>query len=92
MDNLKPKPGDLVQIWDHTREESKLSLHGKIGYVVGYGKIPSATKKNKPKSPPMDRQIARVIIFGDNKRTGEIVYVNCGWLNIVNKSSDIKKI
>ena len=86
MEDWTPKPGELVQIWDHTADSAFLRLlqHGTLGYVVGESKDKKESKAGA----------YRIICFGncDNPTVGEIINVNKEWLIPINKSSDIKKV
>ena len=82
-----PKPGELVQIWDHLIETDFLTTiegHGWLGYVVGASVDPKARAAGA----------VRVICFGKNNdpNVGKIIDVNAVWLRRINKSSDILKV
>ena len=79
----RPKPGELVQIWDYQDEEpnrlnTKIRGHGDVGYVV---KLVNSSSNG---------DVWKVICFGDD----EGVYHNVwhGWLKPVNKLSDIREV
>ncbi len=85
MSDWTPRPGELVQIWDHAYEndeELRVTGHGLLGYVVGESK----------QNPHVGAY--RIICFGqkDDPTVGTIIDVNVDWLHQVNKSSDVKKI
>ena len=74
------KPGDLVQIWDHQANaiDSRLMLHGKIGYVI----------KDQPKGQPPGL-LWEIIVFDGDTPTRQVI--NRDWLIKINDASDIKK-
>tara|TARA_B100000214_G_scaffold231717_1_gene169041 strand:+ start:1137 stop:1406 length:270 start_codon:yes stop_codon:yes gene_type:complete len=80
----RPKPGALVQIWDHSAEKEPAELpivgHGEVGYVV---------RRSSMELTP-DGPIFEVICFGESETTRHHVWH--GWLREINKTSDIKKI
>ena len=84
VDSLwRPKPGELVQIWDYQNgpdHGAKINGHGLVGYVVKK----AATGEN------FSADIWKVICFGDDE--GIVHNVWHGWLRPINKSSDIKKV
>tara|TARA_Y100000592_G_scaffold50021_1_gene79227 strand:- start:36588 stop:36920 length:333 start_codon:yes stop_codon:yes gene_type:complete len=86
-----PKPGDLVQIWDHlgpngrkTEFKTTIDGHGWLGYVVG----DSTNPKHRAAGA------VRVICFGknDDPSVGKIIDVNVTWLRKIDNSSDILKV
>ena len=74
------KPGDMVQIWDHqaTSIDSRLMLHGKIGYVI----------KDQTKGQPPGL-LWEIIVFDGDIPTRQVI--NSDWLVKINDASDIKK-
>ena len=74
------KPGDMVQIWDHQAKsiDSRLMLHGKIGYVV----------KDQTKGQPPGL-LWEIIVFDGDVPTRQVI--NSDWLVKINDASDIKK-
>ena len=74
------KPGDLVQIWDHQANaiDSRLMLHGKIGYVI----------KDQTKGQPPGL-LWEIIVFHGDAPSKQII--NSDWLVKINDASDIKK-
>ena len=84
-DPWRPKPGELVQIWDHTNTvlASKITGHGKVGYVIKKSGVSSSNK-------PFADDIWKVICFGDDDSLCHDVWH--GWLRPVNKSSDIREV
>tara|TARA_B100000427_G_scaffold300884_1_gene283644 strand:+ start:1735 stop:2019 length:285 start_codon:yes stop_codon:yes gene_type:complete len=85
MNTWTPKPGEMVQIWDHLQggdDTLGLSFHGEIGYIVGESKDPKARSAGA----------YRVICFGHNTdpTVGTIIDVNMEWLHQVKNTSDIK--
>ena len=82
-DPWRPRPGELVQIWDYQDGDSnhlsaKIHGHGSVGYVI---KLVNSSSNG---------DVWRVICFGDDE--GVVHNVWHGWLHPVNKSSDIKKV
>ena len=59
----RPKPGELVQIWDYQNETSdpnaKIAGHGMVGYVIK--KASTGTGEN------FSADIWKIICFGDNE-------------------------
>ena len=82
-DPWRPRPGELVQIWDYQDGESnhlsmKIQGHGNVGYVV---KLVNSSSNG---------DVWKVICFGDSEGITHNVWH--GWLRPINKSSDIKKV
>ena len=93
--NKQLKRGEMVQIWDHQAytkfaklRHLRIDGHGKVGYLVG---IAGETGKKTPDGWTSSSGIIwEVICFGDDPPMKYKVHES--WLNIVNKSSDIKKV
>ena len=83
----RPKPGALVQIWDHSAEREPAEMpivgHGEVGYIV---RRSGGDELEKTSSGP----IFEVICFNKSETTRHHVWH--GWLREINKTSDIKKI
>jgi hypothetical protein len=79
----KLRPGELVQIWDHSPDETcspTITEHGSIGYLV---------KPSVQKSSITSGVIWEVICFGQDPPTKHHVHEE--WLNLIHSPSDIKK-
>jgi len=77
------KPGELVQIWDHsfdTLTGPTITEHGSIGYLV---------KPGVQKDSIISGVIWEVICFGQDPPTRHHVHEQ--WLNLIHSPSDIKK-
>ena len=90
--NKQLKRGEMVQIWDHQAKTElhhlQIDGHGKVGYLVG---IAGETGKKTPDGwTSSSGCIWEVICFGDDPPMKYKVHES--WLNIVDKSSDIKKV
>lgn len=89
--NKQLKCGEMVQIWDHQAKTGHQHLqidgHGKVGYLVG---IAGETGKQTPDGwTSSSGCIWEVICFGDEPPMKYKVHES--WLNLINKSSDIRK-
>ena len=85
----RPKPGAMVQIWDHTEKSdcefgNRIVGHGQVGYVV------RQSGGTDYSGPMATGPIFEVIVFGDSQPIRH--HVNCCWLREIKKSSDIKKV
>lgn len=85
----RPKPGSMVQIWDHTDKDDcefnrRIVGHGQVGYVVRQSGGTDNT------GPMATGPIFEVIVFGDPEPVRH--HVNQCWLREIKKSSDIKKV
>ena len=85
----RPKPGQMVQIWDYTdrseREfDRRIVGHGQVGYVVRQS---GGTDSYDPLSTG---PVFEVIVFGESQPIRH--HVNHCWLREIRKSSDIKKV
>lgn len=79
----KLKPGELVQIWDHSPDSAncaRISGHGSIGYLI---------KPSIQKDSIISGVTWEVIFFGQDPPV--IQHVHEEWLNPIHHSSDIKK-
>ncbi len=77
------KPGELVQIWDHSPDEvsgSTITERGSIGYLVRPG---------IQKGSIISGVIWEVICFGQDPPVTHNVHES--WLRVIHTSSDIKK-
>ena len=80
-----PKPGELVQVWDHVYTQTsrtKICHHGKVGYLV--------KRECLPTHVPTATPVWKIICFGAD--TGEFITAHESWLNPISKSSDIRKV
>ena len=83
MQDVRPaKPGDLIQIWDfyaiRTKDEAKISDHGKFGYIMGESKRTDTFLDGKGTtrhlSSIVEGDVFKVILFeGD---TSNIIHVH----------------
>ena len=85
----RPKPGSMVQIWDHTDKDDcefnrRIVGHGQVGYVVRQSGGTDNT------GPMATGPIFEVIVFADPEPVRH--HVNQCWLREIKKSSDIKKV
>ena len=86
----RPKPGEIVQIWDYTDKSdcefgNRIRGHGQVGYVVRQSGGTDDT------GPMATGPIFEVIVFGGEMESVRH-HVNQCWLREIKKSSDIKKI
>ena len=86
----RPKPGEIVQIWDYTDKDDpdlarRIRGHGQVGYIV---KQSGGTDDTGPMATG---PIFEVIVFGGEMESVRH-HVNQCWLREIKKSSDIKKI
>lgn len=78
----KFKAGDMVQVWDWQSSKQvteKLTLHGKLGYLV----------KLRHELVSDDKQLWEVIFFDSAEPERQII--NSDWLVKITKPEDIKK-
>ena len=92
MKNKKQlKAGEMVQIWDSqptTALETRFPGHGQLGYLVQC--CGDSGKKTADGWVTSTGSIWEVICFGEDPPMRYKVHES--WLNIVDKSSDIKKV
>lgn len=92
MENKKElKIGEMVQIWDSQPNdmfERRFPAHGKVGYLVQ--RCGDTGKKTADGWVTSTGTIWEVICFGDDPPMKYKVHES--WLNIVDKSSDIRKV